>query len=227
MTHVLLLEDDFLISKSLKMSLAYQGFNVEIATTLMAAEQLYANQEFDLLILDVNLPDGDSFGLCQRIRAQNPKIPILMLTARIDEESAIKGLSGGADDYIRKPFGIQELTLRMKKLLNHSEVATKTLQFGTLKIDVTQHRAWAASQELNLGKREFDVLTLLVRKQGAVVTREEIIALFGDQNEIFDRTIDSHLSHIRKKLREVGADKIAIAPVYGVGYRLEIVGKAP
>lgn len=222
MIRVLLLEDDFLISKTLKMSLSYQGFNVVIATSLSTAEQLFANQEFDMLILDVNLPDGDSFGLCQRMRAQNANIPIIMLTARTDEDSAVKGMTGGADDYVRKPFGVQELTLRMKKLLERKAKAASALQFGTLKIDANQRRVWAGSVEVHLGKKEFDVLTLLVKKQGDVVTREEVIQLFGDQSEIFDRTIDSHLSHIRKKLREAKALTLAIAPVYGVGYRLEI-----
>jgi len=227
MVRVLLLEDDFLISKTLKMSLSYQGFQLTVATTLAAAEQLYANQEFDLIIMDVNLPDGDSFSLCQKIRSQNSKIPILMLTARIDEESAVRAMSGGADDYVRKPFGVQELTLRMKKLLERKEKVATHLQFGPIKIMTHQRRVWAGDQELSFGKKEFDVLHLLVQKQGDVVTREEIIQLFGDQNEIFDRTIDSHLSHIRKKLREAKAQGIAISPVYGVGYRLEILADSP
>ena len=221
MTRVLFLEDDFLISKSLKMSLSYQGFDVTIATNLSAAEQLYANQEFELLIMDVNLPDGDSFDLCKRIRTQNPSIPIIMLTARNDEDSAVRGMSNGADDYVRKPFGVNELIIRMKKLLDRKVIAPSLLRFGPVKINPNARRAWTAENEINLGKKEFDVLALLVKKQGEVVSREEIIQLYGDQNEIFDRTIDSHLSHIRKKLRDANDRQTVFVPVYGVGYRLE------
>jgi len=222
MPKILYLEDDFLIAKSLRMSLGYQGFEVTVAGSLAEAEHVFAASPFDLVLLDVNLPDGDSFAFCHKIRLANPEIPIVMLTARTDEQSAIHGMSEGADDYVRKPFGVEELTLRMKKLLSRVQKNPKELQFGGLKLDLLSRRAWSGTYEIPFGKKEFEIVSALVKKNGNVVTREEILQLFGDASEVFDRTIDSHLSHIRRKFREAKSLQLAIVPVYGVGYRLEL-----
>lgn len=213
--HVLLVEDDPLISKALSLSLPFAGFEVTVCETY--AEGLAHRQPIDVILLDINLPDGDGFELCRAIRARDPDIPILMLTAKTDEESAVAGIECGADDYIRKPYGIHELTARMRRLLEKSDPNFSA--FGSLRIDTGKYQAWAGGGELNLGKREFLILALLVRHSGDVVTREEILAAIDQDARIYDRTIDSHLSHLRKKLRLAGAAE-QIAPVYGVGYRL-------
>jgi DNA-binding response OmpR family regulator len=222
MTRILLVEDDPLILKSLKMSLVYQGFEVSTRDTIAAAKEMLCKEAFDLLILDVNLPDGTGFDLCRIIREGNDQVPIIMLTARVDEDSAVKGMTVGADDYVRKPFGVNELVVRIQKLISRKIKSKTFLAFGPIKMDLSKRMAFAEDTELNLGKREFEILHLLLKKQGDVVTREEILNALGENSEIYDRTIDSHLSHLRKKLRDSKGRSVLITPVYGVGYRLEV-----
>ena len=214
---ILLVEDDPLISKALALSLPFAGFEVVVCETFSAGLLAAQQQSFDAVLLDINLPDGDGFGLCRAIRSRDSAIPILMLTAKTDEESAVTGIGCGADDYIRKPYGIHELTARIRRLLekSHRQVVT----FGSLRVDTAKYQAWAGGSELNLGKREFVMLELLARRNGEVVTRDEILAATDRDALIYDRTIDSHLSHLRKKLKLAGAAE-QIVPVYGVGYRL-------
>lgn len=215
---VLLVEDDPLISKALALSLPFLGFTVMVRESCREGLTAAQQQSFDVLLLDVNLPDGDGFALCRAIRARDAEVPILMLTAKTDEDSAVAGIECGADDYIRKPYGIHELAARMRRLLEKHKRQLDT--FGSLRIDAAKYLAWSDNNELNLGKREFLILSLLVRSNGDVITRDQILAATDQDAEIYDRTIDSHLSHLRKKLKLAGATE-KIVPVYGVGYRLE------
>lgn len=227
MDAVLLVEDDPMIAKTLTMSLRYQGFELSVATTLQQADALLAEREFRLLLLDLGLPDGSGLDLCRRVRERDAALPILMLTARTEEASAVACLAEGADDYVRKPYGLQELCARMRRLLERSApaLATQALPgFGTIRIDGARHAAQAQGQRLKLGKREFHILQLLVQAGGAVVSREQMLDALDSDREIYDRTLDSHLSHLRRKLKDAGAPE-RITAVYGVGYRLE--GDAP
>ena len=216
---ILLVEDDPLISKALALSLPFLGFAVTLRETYREGLVTALQQPFDALLLDINLPDGDGFALCRAIRSRDNAVPILMLTAQTDEESAVTGIECGADDYIRKPYGIHELGARMRRLLDKRQ-ATRA-RFGSLCVDMAKYQAWSDSRELDLGKREFAILALLVQRNGAVLTRDDILASTDQNAEIYDRTIDSHLSHLRKKLKQAAA-KEQIVPVYGVGYRLRI-----
>ena len=215
---ILLVEDDPLISKSLSLSLPFAGFSVAVCESFQSGLAAAQQQVFDLILLDINLPDGDGFSLCRAIRARDAAVPILMLTAKADEQSAVTGIECGADDYIRKPYGIHELTARMRRLLDKREHRPCT--FGSLRVDTQKYMAWCCDCELNLGKREFLILSLLIQNNGAIITRDQILAATDQNAEIYDRTIDSHLSHLRKKLKQAGATE-KITPVYGVGYRLE------
>ncbi len=221
MPKILLVEDDPLIAKSLKLSLGYQGFELIHSDTLAAARSSIETGKFDLFILDINLPDGLGFELCEELRRTQYFVPILMLTAKTDEDSVVKAIGLGADDYVRKPFGVKELVARMNRLLERKTKAPKLLEFGILKMDLNKRQAWASEIELSLGRREFEILRLLMQKDGDVTTRDEILSALDEEIAIYDRTIDSHLSHLRKKIREAGALQIQISPVYGVGYRLE------
>ena len=214
---ILLIEDDPLISRSLSLSLELQGYIVKVCETYQAGLGYARSEQCDLILLDINLPDGDGFNLCKEVRSRNKKLPILMLTANVAEESAVQGIQCGADDYIRKPFGLLELNARMQRLLVGQR--TSQLNFGTLRIDCDKHLAWAGDQALLLGKREFAILASLIARAGEVLTRQEILDSAGHDAEVYDRTIDSHLSHLRKKLKSVGATE-QIIPVYGIGYRL-------
>jgi DNA-binding response OmpR family regulator len=220
---VLLVEDDELISKSLKMSLRYKGFEVTACASIQQGLKNFRSKTFDLALLDVNLPDGNGIDLCREIRKSDESLPILMLTAKVDEESAVSGIENGADDYIRKPYGVQELVARMMRLLERKIKSPLPLRFGPLRIDLKKRLAWAGETLLTLGKREFEILTLLIKKSGDVVSRDDILNILGEGSGIYDRTIDSHLSHIRRKLKDADVTGVQIAPVYGVGYRLEQV----
>lgn len=220
---VLLVEDDRMIAKTLRMSLPYRGFEVTACESCRSGLEAFRAGAFDLVLLDVNLPDGSGLDVCREIRAGNAEIPILMLTAKVDEESAVKGLEGGADDYVRKPYGVKELTARMLRLLEGRKKSSRAggKRHGSLRVEPASRLAWAGDTQLSLGKKEFEILSLLIRKAGDVATRDEILNAVGDESEIYDRTIDSHLSHLRRKLRDAGASDVQIVPVYGVGYRLE------
>ena len=217
---VLLVEDDPIIARTLSMSLRYEGFALTVASTAAEAGRVLGDKRFDLVMFDVGLPDGNGIDLCRALRQRDASIPILMLSARTDEPTAVAGLEGGADDYIRKPYGLQELTARMRRLLTRQQAERDVAAFGGISMDVQRRAVSVGGAPVTLGKKEFDILLLLVRAAGDAVTREQILDKFDDGSAIYDRTIDSHLSHLRKKLKDAGAT-VRIAAIYGVGYRLE------
>lgn len=219
---VLLVEDDPQISKSLQMSLSFGGFQVDTAATVADGWNKATTGAFDILLLDVNLPDGSGLDLCRRLRDTGRDLPILFLSARTDEAVVVEGMNLGAEDYIRKPFGTEELKVRMNKALKRASPSKNVITFGPLSLNVDKREATARDQFMKLGKREFDILVILMKKAGDVVTRENILTLLESNADLYDRTIDSHLSHLRRKLRDVLSDEVQIIPVYGVGYRLQM-----
>lgn len=219
--HVLLVEDDPLIAKTLAMSLRYQGFEIVVASNIEEATRLFGSRSFDLLMLDIGLPDGNGIDLCRAFRERDAQVPILMVTALTDEETAVRSIDGGADDHVRKPYGLHELTARMKRLIQrHGRAAREISSHGAIAIDHHRHAASVGGQDLRLGKREFEILSLLVKARGDAVRREQILDALQCDRAIYDRTIDSHLSHLRRKLKDAGA-AVRISAIYGVGYRLE------
>jgi DNA-binding response OmpR family regulator len=218
---VLLVEDDTQIQKSLKMNLSLSGYEVNTAETVAEAMAWIGKKNFDLYLLDVNLPDGNGLDLCHEIRAKSIESPVLFLSARTDEETVVKAMNIGAEDYIRKPFGVEELKARMKKASAHAPAVRNLVEAGPLTLDIGRRSADVAGKPLNLGRREFDILSALAKRAGDVVTRENIINYLGENPDIYDRTIDSHVSHLRRKLREAAGEAVQIAPVYGVGYKLQ------
>jgi DNA-binding response OmpR family regulator len=155
------------------------------------------------------------------IRQSGSAVPIVILTARTDEESVVRGLHIGADDYVRKPFGNRELLARMETAARKPLPGGNRISFDHLVIQVDQRKAFFDGQDLDLKRREFDLMQYLVEHAEAVVTRDSLLDRFDAEGEIFDRTIDSHVSHLRSKLRQAGAQGIRITSVYGIGYRLE------
>jgi DNA-binding response OmpR family regulator len=227
MKQILLVEDDPMIGQTLALSLPYRGYDLKVAENIAKATALLGTVHFDLILLDVQMPDGSGFDLCRMIREKDALVPILMLSARTDEPSVIKGLSLGADDYIRKPFGLGELTARMDRLAGRKLLQEKILSYRMIMIDQRDRSVQIGGQAIHLGKKEYLILCFLVQRGGEVVTREEILDHLSDDSEMFDRTIDSHLSHLRKKMREIAGSLVRIQPVYGVGYRLEAGEELP
>ncbi|MDB5037173.1 MAG: hypothetical protein JWQ35_701 [Bacteriovoracaceae bacterium] len=221
MPKILLVEDDPILGRSLALNLKLEGYEVEWAETLQSGFSAFKQNKFDLILLDLGLPDGHGFNLCQEIRSKDKSLPIVILTAQADESSVVEGLNLGASDYVRKPFGLKELAARVRCALRESKSSELPLRFSDLKIFIDQRRAFFGEHELELKRREFDILTYLTDRAEQVVTREALLSKIDQDGEISDRTIDSHVSHLRSHLKGSGISSIHIASIYGVGYRLE------
>lgn len=219
MSKILLVEDDPQISKSLKINLSLNGFHVSLASSVHEALNQLSENSFHLILMDIGLPDGNGLDLCKTVRETDQDTPILFLSARTDEATVVRGITLGADDYIRKPFGTEELKTRMNKILKRLP-SSRFISFGDLKIEMDKRMVTIKDKVLSLGRKELEILMVLAKRAGDVVTREAILNSV-QENEIFDRTIDSHMSHLRKKIRDVAGDALQINSIYGVGYRLE------
>ncbi|MEO7754829.1 MAG: response regulator transcription factor [Terracoccus sp.] len=219
MTRVLLAEDDPAISEPLARALRREGYDVDVREDGPGALE-GAKENPDLVLLDLGLPEIDGLEVCRRIRAEGRVIPVLILTARADEVDTVVGLDAGADDYVTKPFRLAELLARVRALLRR---ATEAAGAGELvRIDSEGRRAWFQERELQLTAKEFDLLRVLVREQGKVVTREQLMreiwdtAWFGST-----KTLDMHISVLRRKLGDDATSPQYIATVRGVGFRFE------
>jgi DNA-binding response OmpR family regulator len=218
---ILLIEDDPALGRGLHISLQHKGYNVQWARDLKSANNLNAQNSFHLILLDQGLPDGNGIAFLKQVRGSGSRIPVLILTAKTDESSVVEGLESGANDYIRKPFGNLELLARIKIALQEPQNRTRQIRCGELLVLFEQRRVFFQERELTLKRREFDVLSYFVEHFDKVVTREDLMLALKNENEIFDRTIDTHVSHVRSRLRHAGIRSLKITSLYGVGYRLE------
>jgi DNA-binding response OmpR family regulator len=217
---ILLLEDDKRLGETIRLNLELRNFKVTLCSHVQTARDAIKVQTFAAYLLDIELPDGDGIELCGLIRARDPEAPILLITARTDEQNALRGLSAGADDYIRKPFGLRELALRLEKMLLKYRRVQPKLQVGQLELCLDQRQALYAGRDLQLGRKEFELLRLFVGHPDRVYSRHMLLdSLQGEQLQ--DRTIDSHISHLRRKLAQAGCQDLHIVSVYGEGYRLK------
>lgn len=221
MPKILIVEDDPQITKILKLNLRLTGIDTENAGTFQEAWTKISSDHFDLILMDIGLPDGSGLDLCQRVRESGNEVPIVFLSARTDEASVVKGIKNGADDYLRKPFGLEELKVRINKFIKKMVPNVHTIKFGELTIDPAKRVVTLMGEMVSLGRKELDILTLLARRSGDIVTRENILNALYDNADLYDRTVDSHMSHLRRKLREVAGQSLQITSVYGLGYRLE------
>lgn len=221
MAKILIVEDDPQIAKVLQLNLKLEGHEVEHAERMDDGLGKAMQQTYDALLLDIGLPDGTGLDLCQKLRESGSDVPILFLSARTDEATVVKGINLGADDYIRKPFGTEELKARLNKLLRKAPPGLKSLSFKGLAVDLGRRLCVFEGRPISVGRKELEILTLLIKSGGDVVTRERILSGLEGGDELYDRTIDSHMSHLRKKIREVAGERLKIHSVYGVGYRLE------
>ncbi|TWE12089.1 response regulator transcription factor [Rudaeicoccus suwonensis] len=222
MTRVLLAEDDPAISEPLARALRREGYDVDIRDDGLAALE-GAKSGPDLVILDLGLPSIDGLEVCRRLRAGGSSVPVLILTARADEVDTVVGLDAGADDYVTKPFRLAELLARARALLRRTPVDDTDPEAAPLvRIDSDARRAFIGDDELQLTVKEFELLRVLVREQGKVVSREQLM------HEIWDtawlgstKTLDMHVSVLRRKLGDDAAQPRFITTVRGVGFRFE------
>ncbi|HEX3622534.1 MAG TPA: response regulator transcription factor [Acidimicrobiales bacterium] len=221
MPRVLVVEDDEPIAEPLVRALRRDGHDAQWART--GAEALEAAQAgpFDLVLLDLGLPDIDGIDVCQRLRQGDRDVAILMLTARSEELDAIVGLDAGADDYVTKPFRVGELLARVRAQLRRRGEAAVAAQ--DVRVDPGARRAWLADGELELTAKEFDLLALLVQEAGTVVPRERIMERVWDEHWFGStKTLDVHVSALRRKLSDDPASPRYISTVRSVGFRFEL-----
>jgi DNA-binding response OmpR family regulator len=215
-------DDEPTISNSVATRLRAEGFDVDIASDGPSAVDICSRTTPDLVVLDVMLPGFDGLEVCRRIQAERP-VPVLMLTARVDETDMLVGLGVGADDYLTKPFSMRELVARVQVLLRRIDRVAQTaasapLIVGEVRIDLQERRVHRSDVEIALTKTEFDLLTFLAERPRAVVARDTLLQhVWGWSNDVETRTVDSHVKALRRKL---GGG--VIRTVHGVGYALEL-----
>ena len=217
---ILLAEDDEGIRLPLVRALEREGYDVEAVSNGRDAIAAGVGGEHDLLLLDIGLPGADGLEVCQRVREGRASVPIVFLTVHDGEMDAVGGLDAGADDYITKPFRLAELLARLRSQLRRA--TADQFQAGDVRIDVAARRAWRGEGELDLSPKEFDLLALLVKEAGRVVTREQIMADVWDENWFGStKTLDMHVSWLRRKLEEDADNPRRLITVRGVGLRFE------
>ena len=220
MTSVLLAEDDPSISEPLARALRREGYEVGVSADGPETIEAAKAGGIDLIVLDVGLPRMDGLEVCRRLRSAGQAVPVLILTARADEVDTVIGLDAGADDYVTKPFRLAELLARVRALLRRGASETHVAQ--GVRIDADARRAWLGTEEIELTSKEFDLLALLVAEAGKVVTREQIMRQVWDSKWWGStKTLDMHVSWLRRKLRDDAHNPQFITTVRGVGFRFE------
>jgi DNA-binding response OmpR family regulator len=220
MTAVLLAEDDLSIAEPLARALRREGYEVEVSTDGVDALERVLDGGLDLVVLDLGLPEMDGLEVCRRMRADGRTVPVLVLTARADEVDTVVGLDAGADDYVTKPFRLAELLARVRALLRRG--ASESSQVNGVRLNVESRRAWIGDEEMTLTTKEFDLLRVLMANAGKVVTRDQLMRDVWDTNWWGStKTLDMHISWLRRKLGDDAASPRFITTVRGVGFRFE------
>lgn len=221
---VLLVEDDAMLADAIVRGLTLAGLVVDHAINAGTADRALADEHFDLVILDLGLPDDDGLNVLSRLRKRGRSIPVLVLTARFTLQEKIRAFDLGADDFLMKPFEQAELAVRCRALLRRAGlVPSGNLTVGRLQIDLTGHRLLIEDQAVELTRREWAVLETLAHNVGRIVTKERLLqSLAGWEQDLSANAVETHVSRLRAKLD----DAATIRTVRGLGYRLEEPGPA-
>lgn len=224
MLSILFVEDDATIAMGVEYSLQQEGFQVSLAHRLEDARDLLKRQSFDLVLLDLGLPDGSGYELCKEIRAAGDT-PIVILSARDEESSIVLGLDLGADDYLTKPFRLRELISRMKAVLRRRgpvDAGDRTLTCGGVTIFTQQAKVYRNGSEVLLTALEYRLLLTLTLNQGRILTRSQILSSIWDVDEAFvnDNTLTVYIKRLREKLEDDPQNPVLIKTVRGLGYQI-------
>lgn len=232
MANILLVEDDDDLAELVQMHLKFQGHIVERANTIEKAQNLYLDGQFDLVVLDRGLPDGDGLDFCRMIRQKEDWTPVLMLTARDAELDKVSGLEAGVDDYITKPFSVLEFQARVRNVLrrlNHVESVTQeamttesVMNFGGLIIQPERHQVSLNNRDVPLTATEFTLLHFLATRPGRVYSKDELLDhVWNTHHSGYHHTVCSTVNRLRTKLAMPNSDDDFIKTVWGVGYKFE------
>ncbi len=218
---VLIVEDEPKLASLLSDYLQQSGFVTEKIDNGLEVESWVKENSPDLILLDLMLPGKDGVEICKAIRGFS-SVPIIMVTARVEEVDRLLGLELGADDYICKPFSPREVVARVKAVLRRQQGGTISPLIRGIVLDESRYKASIAGHELVLTAVEFQLLNILFTGQGRIYSREQLMDhIYSDNRVVSDRTIDSHIKKLRKRISEAVPDKEIIHSVYGVGYKLE------
>jgi DNA-binding response OmpR family regulator len=222
-TKVLVVEDDPAILRGLADNLKFEGYDVLTATDGETGYKLMRSENPDLIVLDLMLPRMSGLELCRKLRKEGLQVPILMLTARSEEADRVLGLDLGADDYVTKPFSVRELMARIRALLRRTHFAAdlpNELRFDDIEVDFKRYIARRQGAPVEMTRKEFAILRLLVARSGEVVTRDELLnEVWGFESYPVTRTVDNHIAGLRAKLEANPARPKHIQTVHGVGYK--------
>jgi two-component system response regulator ChvI len=227
-TTIALVDDEAALLETVGFALRRDGYGVETFADGLAAWEAFQTRLPDLAVLDIVLPRMDGLELCRKLRALSETLPILFLTSKDEELDRVLGLELGADDYLCKPFSLRELQARVKVLLRRRALSRpsaheETLEAGPLSLDLLRYEARWRGEPVALTVTEFRLLHSLARHPGHVKTRDQLLAdAYPHETYIADRTIDSHVKRLRKKLAAVDAEHDPIETAYGLGYRFRI-----
>jgi two-component system alkaline phosphatase synthesis response regulator PhoP len=223
MKRILVVEDEAAIAFGLQLDLKSEGYDVETESDGERALQRARKEAFDLILLDVMLPGKDGYEVCRELRRGGSKTPIIMLTAKTQEEEKVLGLESGADDYVTKPFSPRELRARVKAALRRTaEADLPTYRFGDAEVDFGRCELRRAGKPVEITALEFKLLAAFIRNSGKVLSRDHLLDLvWGHGTFVSDRVVDNHVVTLRKKVEPEPSEPLYIVSVRGLGYRFE------
>ncbi|NLL99837.1 MAG: response regulator transcription factor [Treponema sp.] len=221
MPKILIIEDEINIATFIKRELEHEGYKTEIATDGKVGFMAFENNSFDLILLDIMLPEINGIEVLRRIR-KTSSIPVILVTARTETLDKVYGLDSGADDYIAKPFAIEELLARIRALLRRTEKSiTDIIQHKELKMNLAKHEVYVNDKQVNLTRTEFLLLQTLLQNKNNVISREKIInSVWGENHYIDDNSVDVYIRYLRLKIDEEFGTNF-ITTVRGVGYTIK------
>lgn len=223
---MLIVEDDQDVGIGLQDFFDLKGYDVTLATDGEQAMERMREQEFDIVLLDIMLPKKNGFDVLQESQELGVTAPVLMLTAKGEQEDILNGFGLGAEDYVTKPFNAEELAARVKAILHRTQPPDKApmnvYKIGNVEINFSTHQASRGDDEVNFTALEFDILRYLIQNRGRTVTRRQLLRdVWGIEQEIITRTVDRHIASVRKKIEKDPNEPEHIETVYGLGYRFK------
>jgi DNA-binding response OmpR family regulator len=220
---ILIIEDDSSILRVLKDNLTFEGYTVLVASDGKKGFDLALRKDIDMLLLDIMLPGMSGYEICTRLKIERPEIPIIMITARGADMDKISGLDVGADDYVTKPFSMQELMARIRAVFRRYNLGTNIsdeVSFGNVKLDFKKFQAFVNNVEVKLSSKEFAIMKYLIQHKGDVVHRHDLLEEVWGYNVMpTTRTVDNFILELRKKLEEDSSKPKHIITIRGIGYK--------